>query len=71
MWTRRARGGLRGFPAGHCVPGPWVRGGEDGKAPIVDDQHIHAGDGLEDAFMAAPISRTGATGKSEGFEHAR
>ena len=46
-------------------------GGEDGKAPIVDYQHIHAGDGLEDAFVAAPISRTGTAGKSEGFEHAR
>ena len=46
-------------------------GGEDGEAPVVDDQHIHAGDGFEDAFMAAPVSRTGATGKSEGFEPAR
>ena len=43
-----------------------LRGGQDGEAPIVDDQHIHAGDGFEDAFMAAI-----ATGKSEGFEHAR
>lgn len=42
------------------------RGCEDGKAPIVDDQHVHAGDGFEDAFVA-PIP----TGKSEGFEHAR
>ena len=48
-----------------------LRGGEDGEAPIVDDQHIHAGDGLEDAFMAAPISKRGTAGKSEGFEHAR
>jgi len=30
-----------------------LRDGEDGKAPIVDDQHIHAGDGLEDALKAA------------------
>ena len=29
------------------------RGCEDGEAPIVDDQHIHAGDGFEDASMAA------------------
>ena len=41
-------------------------GGEDGEAPIVDDQHIHAGDGLENAFVAAVTA-----GKSEGFEHAR
>ena len=46
-------------------------GGEDGKAPIVDDQHIHAGDGLEDAFVAVPISRTGPPGQSKGFEQAR
>ena len=46
-------------------------GGEDGEAPVVDDQHLPAGDGFEDAFMAAPVSRTGATGKSEGFEPAR
>jgi hypothetical protein len=39
--------------------------GEDRKAPIVDDQHLHAGDGFEDAFMAAIT-----TGKSKGFEHA-
>ena len=32
---------------------PAFRGGEDGEAPIVDDQHIHAGDGFEDAFVAA------------------
>ena len=42
------------------------RGCEDGEAPIVDDQHIHAGDGFEDAFMAAIPAC-----KSEGFEHAR
>ena len=41
-------------------------GGEDGEAPIVDNQHIHAGDGFEDAFVA-----TVAAGKGEGFEHAR
>ena len=43
-----------------------LRGGQDGQTPVVDDQDIHAGDGLEDAFVAAV-----ATGKSEGFEHAR
>ena len=43
-----------------------LRGGEDGEAPIVNDQHIHAGDGFEDAFMAAI-----ATGQSKGLEHAR
>ena len=48
-----------------------LRGGQEGKAPIVEDQHVHAGDGLEDAFVAAPILRTGAAGQSEGFEHAR
>ena len=42
-----------------------LRGCEDGKAPIVDDQHFHEGDGFEDAFVAAI-----ATGKREGFEHA-
>ena len=42
-----------------------LRGGKDGEAPIVDDQHIHPGDGLEDAFVAAV-----APGQSEGFEHA-
>ena len=42
------------------------RSGEDSKAPIVDDQHIHAGDGFQDAFVA-----TVAAGQSEGFEHAR
>jgi len=41
-------------------------GGEDGQAPIVDDQHIHSGDGFKDAFMA-----TVTAGKREGFEHAR
>jgi hypothetical protein len=29
--------------------------GEDCKAPIVNDQDLHAGDGFENAFMAAPI----------------
>jgi len=41
-------------------------GGEDGKAPIVDDRHVHLGDGFEDAAVAAI-----AAGKREGFEHAR
>jgi len=41
-------------------------GGEDGQSPIVDDQHIHAGDGFEEAAVAAI-----AAGKREGFEHAR
>lgn len=43
-----------------------LRGGEDGQAPIVDDQHIHAGDGLEDAVVAAV-----ATGKCKCLEHVR
>jgi len=42
------------------------RGGQDGKAPIVDDQYIHVGDGLECAFMAA-ISM----GQGKGLQHAR
>ena len=46
-------------------------GGQDGEAPIVDNQHVHPGDGFEDAFVAAPVSRAGPAGKSEGFEHAR
>ena len=46
------------------------RSGEDSKAPIVDDQHIHAGDGFQDAFVAALISKRGAAGQSEGLEHA-
>ena len=41
-------------------------GGEDGQAPIVDDQHVHSGDGFEDTFVTAI-----AAGKREGFEHAR
>ena len=40
--------------------------GENGETPIVDYQHIHAGDGLEVAFVAAVTAS-----KSEGFEHAR
>ena len=39
--------------------------GEDGQSPIVDDQHFHAGDGFQDAFMTAITA-----GKREGFEHA-
>ena len=42
-----------------------LRGGEDGQAPIVDDQHIHAGNSFEDAFVPSVT-----TGQSEGFEHA-
>ncbi len=45
-------------------------GGQDGKALIIDDQHLHAGDGFEGALKAAPISKSGAAGQSEGFEHA-
>ena len=41
-------------------------GGQACDASIVDDRHIYAGDGLEDAFVAAV-----AAGQSEGFEHAR
>ena len=41
-------------------------GGEVGGATIVNDHHLHAGDGLDDAFVAAVTA-----GKSEGFEHAR
>ena len=40
-----------------------LHGVEDRKAPIVDDQHVHAGDGLEGAFMAATPA-----GKRESFE---
>ena len=41
-------------------------GGQDGQPPIVDDQHVHAGDGFEDALVT-----TIATGQRECFEHAR
>jgi hypothetical protein len=43
-----------------------LRGGEDCKAPVVNDQNLHAGDGFENALMA-PIT----TGEGKGFEHAR
>ena len=42
-----------------------LRGGEDCKAPIVNDQDLHAGDGFENALMS-PIT----TGEGKGFEHA-
>ena len=29
---------------------------QDGEAPIVDYQHLHAGDGFEDAFVTAAIA---------------
>ncbi len=40
--------------------------GQDGQAPIIDDQHLHACDGFEDELMAAI-----APGEGERFEHAR
>ena len=30
-----------------------LRCGDDSEASIIDDQHIHLGDGLENAFVAA------------------
>ena len=44
---------------------------QDAKAPVIDDQHILAGDGFEDALKAALVSGTGPSGQSEGFEPAR
>jgi hypothetical protein len=38
--------------------------GQDGEAPIVDDQHLHARDGFEDTLVAAI-----APSEGEGFEH--
>jgi hypothetical protein len=43
---------------------PAFRGGQDSQSPIVDDQHIHASNGLEDALVAAV-----ATGQSKSLEH--
>ena len=42
-----------------------LRGGQDGEAPIIDDQHLHARKCFEDALVAAITPREG-----EGFEHA-
>lgn len=36
-----------------------LRGSQDGEAPIIDDQHLHAGDRFQDAFVA-PAPRASA-----------
>ena len=38
--------------------------GQDGEAPIVDDQHLHARDGFKDTLVPAI-----APSEGEGFEH--